>query len=250
MRPLLVLLVSLCLLAQATPASKNASADKNSKSGAVVDEGTFAVFQNGHQVATETFSIRQMPTESVTVSKIELDSGQPDGVLKQSAKLILLPDGRLSHYEYTRESPGRSQLTVEPAEHFLQLRGEVNGKKIDEPFFLSPTAFVLDDYFFATREILLWAYLASSCKPPAAGGTCEFSRRRYPILVPERATSSQVFIEFKGFEDAPLNGRPQHLRHFLMTTEGPDWHLWLNADQKLLRISVPDTGIEVLRQSR
>jgi hypothetical protein len=35
-----------------------------------------------------------------------------------------------------------------------------------------------------------------------------------------------------------------------METEGPVWHLWLDANQKLLRISIPDTNTEVLRQEK
>jgi hypothetical protein len=248
MRRLSILLVLLGLLSTAVFARKDASGGKNTDK--TVDKGTFAIFQNGRQVATESFSIRQMPTFSVTTSEIHLDSGRPDGVLKQSSKLTLLPNGTLSRYEYKQESPKRVQLTVEPAKNFLQMRGEVDGKKIDQPFFLTTSAFVLDDYFFATREVLLWEYLAASCKPPSAGGMCKFTQMRVPVLIPHRATSSQVFLSFKGHEDAPLNGRPQHLRHFVMKTDGPEWHFWLNSEQKLLRISVPETGIEVLRQNQ
>jgi hypothetical protein len=250
MRRLSVLLALLCLLSPAVLAKKDAAADKKSNSSRIVDEGTFAVFQNGRQVATENFSIRQMPASSITESEVRLDTGQPNGILKQSSKLTLMPDGSLLRYEYNQESPKQGHLTVEPGDHFLQMRGEVDGKKIDQPFFLAASAFVLDDYFFAPREVLLWEYLASSCKPPSAGGMCKFVQLRFPTLIPERATSSQVFIDFKGYEDAPMNGRPQHLRHFVMRSDGPEWHLWLNADQKLLRISIPDTGIEVLRQSK
>jgi hypothetical protein len=35
-----------------------------------------------------------------------------------------------------------------------------------------------------------------------------------------------------------------------MQTEGADWHLWLDADQKLIRISIPDTNTEILRQEK
>jgi hypothetical protein len=82
------------------------------------------------------------------------------------------------------------------------------------------------------------------------GDGCDLVRTRFPVLVPRRRTSSQVFIEFKGYDDTPLNGRPQRLRHFLIQTDGPDWHLWLDSNQKLLRISIPDTNTEILRQDK
>ena len=125
-----------------------------------------------------------------------------------------------------------------------------DGKAVEQPFFLTPTAFILDDYFFSTREVLLWRYLATSCKPRPAGDGCDLVRTRFPVLIPRRRTSAEVYIEFKGYDDTPLNGRPQHLRHFVMQTDGPDWHLWLDANHKLLRISIPDANTEVLRQEK
>jgi hypothetical protein len=111
-----------------------------------------------------------------------------------------------------------------------------------------PSDFILDDYFFSTREVLLWRYQAMSCKPRSSGGMCNFVRRRFPVLIPQRNTSSEVYLQFKGFDDMPLNGRPQHLLHFVMDTDGPTWNLWLNEQQKLLRISIPADNVEILRQ--
>jgi hypothetical protein len=139
---------------------------------------------------------------------------------------------------------------VEPSEDFLTMHIVANGKATDQPFFLTPSAFVLDDYFFATREVLLWRYLATSCKPRPNGDGCDLTRTRFPILIPRRRTSAEIYIDFKGYDDTPLNGRPQHLRHFVLQTDGPGWHLWLDSNQKLLRISIPDTGTEVLRQEK
>jgi hypothetical protein len=35
-----------------------------------------------------------------------------------------------------------------------------------------------------------------------------------------------------------------------MQTDGPEWHLWLDASHKLLRISIPDNNTEILRQEK
>jgi len=164
--------------------------------------------------------------------------------------MTLLPDGSLSRYEWKQITPVRSSAVVEAKDQFLTMRVTAEGKTTEQAYFLSQTAFVLDDYFFSTREVLLWRYLASSCKPRPAGEECELQRSRFAVLIPRRRTSSQVFIEFKGYETMPLNGRPQRLRHFLMQTEGPDWHMWLDSDQKLVRISIPDTNTEILRQEK
>jgi hypothetical protein len=125
-----------------------------------------------------------------------------------------------------------------------------DGKSTDQPFFLTPDAFILDDYFFSSREVLLWRYMASYCKPRSGGDGCDLIRARFPVLIPRRRTSAEIFIEFKGYDDTPLDGRPQHLRHFVLQSDGPEWHLWMDANLKLLRISIPETHTEILRQEK
>jgi hypothetical protein len=241
-------ILSLCVLTASALAGSKPAPNKGAFT--VVDQGSFGVFQNGRRVATETFTIRQYAESSITSSDLHGEAGQVGGLLGQTSELTLLPDGSLSRYEWKQTAPVRSSATVEPRDQFLTMHIVVDGKASDQPFFLTPEAFVLDDYFFSTREVLLWRYLATACKERPNGDGCDLIRSRFPVLVPRRRTSSQVFIEFKGYDDTPLNGRPQHLRHFLIQTDGPEWHLWLDSNQKLLRISIPDTNTEILRQDK
>jgi len=222
-----------------------------SKSATVVDEGTFGIFQNGRRVATESFTIRQFSDSNSTLSQLHSAAGAGTQ-LDQSSELWLLPDGTLTRYEWKQLAPAHTSASVEPRDQVLVLHAtSPDGKPVaDQTFFLTPQTFILDDYFFSTREVLLWRYLASSCQPRTGGDGCDLIRQRFPILIPRQRLSAQVFIEFKGYDDTPLNGRPQHLRHFVMQTEGPDWHFWLDANQKLLRISIPETNTEVLRQEK
>jgi hypothetical protein len=236
----LLVLFALTLLASSKP-----SADK---AVTVVDQGVLAIFQNGKQIASESFVVKQYPDSSITSSEIHGDGGQNSGKIEQTSELTLLPDGSLSRYEWKQLTPVRSSAVVEPSNQFLTMHVVADGKSSDQPFFLTQEAFVLDDYFFSTREVLLWRYLATSCKPRPSGDGCDLIKARFPVLIPRRRTSSEVFIEFKGYEDTPLNGRPQRLRHFVMQTQGPEWHLWLDANHKLVRISVPETNTEILRQ--
>ena len=237
------ILAVLVLFASALTA-RNKSADVPAAN--LVDDGTFAVFQNGQQVATEDFTIRQLPSSSLASAHLRLNSG--GSMLEQTTQLSLLPDGSLSRYEWQQLSPARRSATVEPSDQVLIMHTVADGKSSDHSFFLTPMAFILDDYAFSSREVLLWRYLATSCKQRETGDGCDLIRARFPVLVPRRNTSGEVFVEFKGYDDTPLNGRPQHLRHFLIQTDGPEWHLWLDEKHKLLRISVPDSNIEVLRQ--
>jgi hypothetical protein len=227
-----------------------ASKPAENKAVTLVDQGTFAIFQGGQRVATENFTIRQYPDTSVTSSQFHAEATQSSGKLEQSSELTLFPDGSLSRYEWKEVAPVHSSLTVELRDQFLTMHIVAEGKSTDQPFFLTATAFVLDDYSFSSREVLLWRYLATACKTRANGDGCDLVRTQFAIVVPRRRTSSEVYVEFKGYEEMPFNGRPQHLRHFLIQTEGPDWHLWLDSEHKLLRISIPDTHTEILRQEK
>ncbi len=236
--------VFVLLVLAAAAMARSKSADTPAPN--LVDEGTFAVFQNGQRVATEDFTVRQLAASSVTSAHLRLDSG--GSTLEQTSQLSLTPDGSLSRYEWQQLSPVRRSATVEPNDQVLVMHTVADGKSRDHSFFLTPAAFVLDDYVFSIREVLLWRYLATSCRQRQTGDGCDLIRARFPILVPRRDTSGEVYVEFKGYDDTPLNGRPQHLRHFVIQTNGPDWHLWLDEQHKLLRISVPDSNLEVLRQ--
>jgi len=220
------------------------------KSATVVDQGSFAIFQGGQKVGTESFTIRQFPDYSVTSSEIRIEGALSSAGLDQSSELTLLPNGNLSRYEWKQLALPHNFAIVEPKDQVLTMHAVIDGKSADQAFFLSANAFILDDYFFSTREVLLWRYLASACKPRPGGDGCDLIRTRFPVLIPRRQMSAEIFIEFKGYDDTPLNGRPQHLRHFVMQTDGPEWNLWLDADYKLLRISIPGNNTEILRQEK
>jgi hypothetical protein len=240
----LFVLGALILLTAAAPAASN----PGSKNATMVDEGTFGIFQAGQRVATETFSVRQFPDHSVTSSHLHTEAAAGSAAFEQTAELTLLANGNLVRYEWKQLAPAHNTLTVDSNDSFLVMHSVTDGKAAERSFFLTSDVFVLDDLFFVAREVLLWRYLGSSCQPNPNGDGCTLVKGRFPILIPRRQASAQVFIEFKGYDDTPLNGRPQHLRHFVLQSEGPDWHFWMDSNYKLLRISIPENNTEVLRQ--
>jgi hypothetical protein len=237
-------IILLMMASTAVSAEKN----KSNKQATVVDEGTFGIFLGGQRVATETFVIRQYPDSSTTSSQVHNEGGSR---FEQTSELTLLPDGTLSHYEWKQTAPEKSSASVEPGDQVLMLYMQgPDGKNSEQSFFLTRATFMLDDYFFVTREVLLWRYWATACKQRQTGEGCDYVEQRVPVLIPRQRYSSQVYITFKGYEDLPFNGRPQRLRHFAMKTEGPEWHLWLDEKHMLVRISIPETNTEVLRQPK
>jgi hypothetical protein len=156
------LIIALLLLL--STASLAASKPAPAKAMTIVDQGSLGIFQNGQRVGTETFTIRQYPDSSITSSELHSETAQSDGKIEQTSELTLLPDGSLSRYEWKQLTPVRSSAVVEAKDQFLTMHVTAEGKTTEQSFFLTQTAFVLDDYFFSTREVLLWRYLASACK--------------------------------------------------------------------------------------
>ncbi len=163
-----------------------AGSKSDSAKSSTVDQGSFAIFQNGRRMAAEKFIIRQYADHSVTSSELHIEAGQPGNNLDQSGELTLLPNGSLSRYEWKQLAPPHNSAIVEPKDQFLTMRVVTEGKSSEQPFFLTPDAFILDDYFFSTREVLLWRYLASFCKPRPGGDGCDLVRGRFPVLIPRR----------------------------------------------------------------
>ena len=162
------------------------------KGGTVIDQGTFGIFQGGNRLGTETFVIRQYADTSVTTAQLRSEGAAAAD--QQSVELALHADGTLDHYQWDQLSPVKSSATVDVSDSFLTMHINAEGKLSDVPFFLTSDVFVLDDYFFAAREVLIWRYLAIACKPRPTGG-CDLARTRIPILIraaapPTRSSSS------------------------------------------------------------
>ncbi len=212
-----------------------------------VDSGTFSILIDGRKVGTETFSITQSPTASVASSEIKIEDGSTKA--RQTSELRLSSRGELQHYEWHELSPEKSEIIVEPQDEFLveHITNE-NDKKFEHPFLVPPTTMVLDDFFFSHWEILTWRYLASICKPVNGVNQCAPQKSQFGAIVPRQHASIAVWIEYLGRDRVPVHGSETELSHYRVTSEGAaDWDLWMDSNQKLVRILIPATKTEVVR---
>lgn len=238
-------LLSLGLLALAAPSAVCARPKPAQQT--VVDSGTFSILIAGRKVGTETFTIKQSSESSIASSEIKIDDGGSKS--RQTSVFRLSPKGELQRYEWHELAPEKSEIVVEPQEEFLveHITSE-NGKKFDQPFLVPATTLVLDDFFFSHREILTWRYLASICKAVNGVTQCAPQKSQFGVIVPRQHTSVVVTIEFVGRERAPIHGNETELSHYRITSDGADdWDLWLDGNQKLMRILIPATKTEVVR---
>ena len=211
-----------------------------------MDSGSFGVFNSGHRVATEVFSIRQGGEGSVVASEFKSEQGEQKA--EQSSNLELTPSVELRRYEWKEISPEKTQATVSPSDTFLIERfGEGAGDKEHEQNFLLPASTsILDDYFFVHREVLAWKYLATACKHDQGLQCPKDQKMQFGTLNPHERSSMPVSIEFTGRDKVNVHAVQRELSRFVLKSESGDWALWLDDQLKLVRL-LNDTGTEVVR---
>ena len=239
----LVLAVLSLLLISAAARGK----DKETQpAGQGVDSGSFGVFMGGQRAATETFSILQKNAGSVITSEFKSEQGMNRAL--QSAELQLTPTGEIVKYEWKETLPEKVEAVVLPNDEFLIERTTTNpsDKPAEQPFLLPASTSILDDYSFVQREVLLWKYLAMSCRQDKGVLACPLKQRtQFGTLNPHGRMP--VSVEFSGRESLTIRGVQRELSRFELKSDAGDWSLWLDDQFKLIRIVIPDESTEVVR---
>ena len=215
----------------------------------VVDSGSFGVYIAGKRVASEVFRIEQGSTMSLAHSELRLEDGTAK--VAQSSDMEIEPNGDLHRYEWQEYQPEKAELTILPKDEFLIEHITPNpvskDKSQDLPHLLPHSTVILDDNFFSHREILAWRYLAAGCRSQGASLKCSSAPAQFGILIPNQHASTTVSMDYKGREKVMIKGAPKELGAFHLQTETGDWLLYLDENQKLIRILIPSENTEILR---
>ena len=128
------------------------------------------MFIKGQRVVTESFQIEQNNGMSTIKSQLK-ETGSADAA--QRSELEITPSGELLRYEWSQASGG--SLTVVTKNDFLLENISTPGstKPAEQPFLMPSTSTILDNNFFVQREVLVWRYLASDCKPEGSNLKCQ-----------------------------------------------------------------------------
>jgi hypothetical protein len=220
-----------------------------STSTQVVDSGSFGIYIRGKRVASEVFRIEQGSTMSMAHAELRLEDGTAK--VAQSSDMEIEPNGDLHRYEWQEYHPEKAELTVTPKDEFLVEHLSPNpvfkDKTQELPHLLPHSTVILDDNFFSHREILAWRYLAAGCRPEGTSLQCNPAPAQFGILIPNQHASATVSMGYKGREKVMVKGVPKELGAFRLQTEAGDWILYLDENQKLVRILIPSENTEILR---
>jgi hypothetical protein len=206
--------------------------------GKQIDSGTFGVFQNGHRVGTETFSIYQVSNGSVIDSEFKSENTPPD---VQHSEMRLSANGEIRRYEWKELSPEVAESVLVPNDDFLLQKWSAGAqdKEHEQPYLLPPSTTILDDYFFVDREVLAWRFLGLACKQDKGPVECPLRHRtQFATINPHQRSSAPLSMEFLGREKVTLKNVPRDLIKLELKTDAGSWQLWLDDQFKVLRMSV------------
>ena len=209
----------------------------------LVDSGSFGVFVNGQRVATETFNIKQVPAGSITTSDIKVEGTNQS----QHSELQLSPLGTLIRYDWKETSGEKGQTDVVPSDQFLVQHIKSGDQYTEQPYLMPVSAAILDDYFFSQRELLLWRYLGAGCVIKPGQNGCPMEPARYGFVIPRQRTSGMATVSYIGRETLMLHGAAEELSKFSISSDFGDWLLYLDENNKLVRVLVPGEATEVIR---
>jgi hypothetical protein len=212
-----------------------------------IDSGSFEILLNGKTIGTETFQVEQRAEMSVAKSDLKVDGDD----VAQHSEMEIAPNGDLLRYSWTQSKPDKSELAVERTEEYLTEKVSAgkgpNEKAYNVPHMMPHSTAILDDNFFLHRELLLWRYLASGCSQKTEGLTCSFTPQQYGVLIPAQHASENVTVNFKGKETIQLRGKPVEVSSFVLQTDEGDWVLYLDAQEKLVKVVMEGQNVEVVR---
>lgn len=216
------------------------------ETGKVVDAGSFGIFVNGKRIGTETFHIEQRADVSVANSQIRVDDGTQKA--DQSSEMQITPKGELRLYTWKSTGGVKEESVVEPKDEFLvQHLTPADQKKQDIPYILPLATVILDDNFFSHREVLVWRYLATGCVRKDEQLLCGPSH--FGVLVPRQHTSASAVMELVGMEKIKVNSLDVELNKIKLDSDGVQWLLWVDDQFKVVRMAIPASNVEVVRDT-
>jgi hypothetical protein len=235
-----------CIAASAAPTPKEKEKEHEGKN---VDSGSFGIFQNGHRVGTETFSIYQISNGSVIQSEFKTENAPTEAV--QTSEMHLTAGGDIRRYEWKELSPDKAVSVVLPNSDFLTQKWSSGPqeKEHEQPYLLPTSTSILDDYFFVHREVLAWKFLGQACKQDKGQvPQCPLKQRvQFGTLNPHQHSSAPLSAEFLGREKVSLKSVPQDLIKLELKNDAGTWQLWLDDQFKVMRMSIVGENTEVVR---
>jgi hypothetical protein len=203
-----------------------------------VDEGSFSITRNGAPAGREEFSIRKTPGGEGGAVYVASATVAYDGRRLSPA---LRADATGSPLAYQVEvkvgSEVQERLTGQVGRgRFSALTKTPRGESAKE-YVVSDGALILDDDVFHQ-----YFFVAQSSR---VGGST------VAVVVPRRNAQLAMRVDERGGESVTVGGRALSARHLVLregaAPGGAERDVWVDAQGRVLKVSIPSRGIVALR---
>lgn len=202
--------------------------------------GSFRILFSGEEIGLEKFEIVEGGQRIKASAEIRLtvERGTDKVTFVVQAVLEFNRFFEPISYQITQESgPNKTKAQVAFKDGVSEA-SYASGKETDtRQINLRKDVLVLDDNVFHQYIILVKRY------DFAKGGVQEFS-----AFVPQQFIAGSVSVSDKGMEDVQLRNGNMKLQHLLVDTGELQISLWLNEKRELLKLAVPKSHVEVVRE--
>ncbi len=223
--------------------------DKPREKKGPVDAGSFGIYLNGKRIGTEKFNIEQQAGEGVINAEINIDDGGTNKA-DQTSELRVNDDGSLKMYKWRSKMPYQEESVVEPKDQLIVEHVTTEQKKRDVPYVIPLSTVILDDNFFSQRELLVWRYLATGCRPQKGQLALDCWTASFGIFIPHQHTTGSSVVEAMGRDKITFKGAERELNKIRVDTDGVQWLIWVDDPEnnyKVLKMAIPATNVEVWR---
>jgi hypothetical protein len=144
-------------------------------------------------------------------------------------------------------NPGKGKIVAEPQDKtFIMVRQKPSDaaptKETPHPLDLS-TINIIDTNFYSHLEVLMWRYLAMSCK---SDNSCQFASHKFPVFVPYQEMSQIFTVSYTGTDSLKTVSGPVATNRFRVQTENGDIDVWMEG-VKMMKLQLPGS-VEVIRE--
>jgi hypothetical protein len=204
------------------------------------DEGVFLISLAGRPVGTEKFKIRSTVDRVEAQGDIHLSIEKNGKTVSVQSRPDLVLDPQLHPVTYTwnQSGPQSSGLEVDFSGKLARVRYKtITGNEDNREFALPSDVMVLDDNVFHHYQLIIARYQAK-------GG----DKQTFHVFVPQEALPSVLTVEDMGNALTAINGVTANLRHLVIITDVTHLDLWVDDQQHIERVSVPEAQLEAIRK--
>lgn len=200
----------------------------------------FALFVSGREIGKEKFNIASTRGHIEAQAEIELRVERDGKVLnfKTFPNLVLDSELRPVTYSWKQKGPQSSSLELDFRPSPVQARYRTVAGDVDKRDFTLPKdVLILDDNVFHHYQLIVDRYKLTT------GG-----KQTFQAFVPQEALPGVLTVEDAGEGTVNVQGHPKVLQHLLMTTELTRVDVWVDKQQRLQLVSIPEVQLEAVRQ--